>query len=160
MSAEVLMLWTRVSLVFWNFSLVLKAPLNLCSACRFLDLILHDVAVVSAGIRLFVMMVALAQYQWLISREKPWAMERELFASTHQAWVDTKSKFVTSKTLSSISASVSTLYLSTKSSPDGFDAELTMFIYAKGLFGDLNTIYLTILLGSLFGITSDVEFLL
>lgn len=87
-------------------------------------------------------------------------MERELFASTHQAWVDTKSKFVTSKTLSSISASVSTLYLSTKSSPDGFDAELTMFIYAKGLFGDLNTIYLTILLGSLFGITSDVEFLL
>lgn len=89
-------------------------------------------------------------------------MERELFASTHQAWVDTKSKFVTSKTLSSISASVSTFYLSTKSSPHGFDAELTMFIYAKGLFGDLNTdiqllkMYLTIVLGSLFGRTSDV----
>ena len=36
--------------------------------------------------------------------------------STHQAWIDSKSKFITCKTLSSISVSIA-FYLSPKSSP-------------------------------------------
>ena len=113
-SPEVLILCARALLIFSEFSLAMNASLALCIAFKLLQMILLEGVAVSAGALLLIIDGRLGFVLMAIwSGEKLWLLEREFLALTHQATASSKSHWVSSKTLSRMSASIR-LCLSTK----------------------------------------------